>query len=160
AARGAERRGRRAAGGRPDRVLASRHRGRVGSGYRGRARARRSGRQVAAAPFAPVRAQTSLRVPRHAMTCSAPSSIVVAPPAMGWDTDRVPEDPQTRALLDELRIDRGPYRPRRRRGLFTLIAVLLLAAGGGAWWYTVAQPRRPAVQTAVARAAADVPGTP
>src|SRR5262245_12318692 len=53
-----------------------------------------------------------------------------------WDTDRVPENIDARTLIDELRIDRGPYRPRRRRGLTALVVVLLLAAGGAAAWYS------------------------
>ncbi len=66
----------------------------------------------------------------------------------------MPENLETRALLDELRIDRRPRRRRRRRGLLALIAVAVLA-GGGAVWYTMAQPGRPTVRTAVARATTD-----
>ena len=62
-----------------------------------------------------------------------------------------------RRILDELRIDRRPRRPRRRRGLLVLVAAAVLA-GGGAFWYTMAQPGRPTVRTAVARAATDAAG--
>ncbi|PWU25420.1 MAG: efflux RND transporter periplasmic adaptor subunit [Candidatus Rokuibacteriota bacterium] len=61
-------------------------------------------------------------------------------------------------MLDELRIDRSSNRPRPRRGLFALIAVVLLATGG-AVWYTMATGR-PAVHTAVARAATDAGAAP
>jgi RND family efflux transporter MFP subunit len=71
----------------------------------------------------------------------------------------VSETLDTRALLDELRIDRGPNRPRRRHGLLALMAVALLAAGG-ALWYTIVQAGRPTVQTAVARAATEVAAAP
>jgi RND family efflux transporter MFP subunit len=71
----------------------------------------------------------------------------------------VSETLDTRALLDELRIERGPNRPRRRHGLLALMAVALLAAGG-ALWYTIVQAGRPTVQTAVARAATDVAAAP
>jgi RND family efflux transporter MFP subunit len=78
-------------------------------------------------------------------------------PSPTWHTDSVSESPETRALLEELRIDRGPYRPRRRRGLYALVAVALLAAGG-ALWYTVARAGRPTVRVAVARVASDGAG--
>ena len=70
----------------------------------------------------------------------------------------MPENLDTRALLDELRIERGPYRPRRRRGLVAIVAVALLAAGA-AVWYTV-QPGRPAVRTAIARTASEPAAAP
>jgi RND family efflux transporter MFP subunit len=72
----------------------------------------------------------------------------------------VPENIDTRTLIDELRIDRGPYRPRRRRGLAVVVAVLLLAAAGAAAWYSMAYAKRPTVKTAVARAATDASATP
>ena len=70
----------------------------------------------------------------------------------------MPEKLDTRALLDELRIDRGPYRPRRRRGLLALVAIALLAAAGAVWY--VVQPARPTVRTVIARAASDAAGAP
>ena len=57
-------------------------------------------------------------------------------------------------LLKQLRIDRGPERPPRRRGrLLAILAVLALVVGVGLWlgW---ARLRPPVVQTTVARAAA------
>ena len=57
-------------------------------------------------------------------------------------------------LLKQLRIDRGPDRPPRRRGrLLAILAVLALVVGVGLWlgW---ARLRPPVVQTTVARAAA------
>jgi RND family efflux transporter MFP subunit len=55
----------------------------------------------------------------------------------------------TRALLDELRIDRDGPGPRRRGRLLALVAIALLAAGG-VLWFTL-QPGRPTVRVAVAR---------
>jgi RND family efflux transporter MFP subunit len=60
-------------------------------------------------------------------------------------------------LLNELRIDRNEQPPRRRRRAAMLgVAFLVLIAAAA--WFVWAQPTRPAVRTAVARAAAQAPG--
>ncbi len=71
-----------------------------------------------------------------------------------WDLVPEPATVQQSDLLKQLRIDRGPDRPPRRRGrLLAILAVLALVAGVGLWlgW---ARLRPPVVQTTVARAAA------
>ncbi len=71
-----------------------------------------------------------------------------------WDLVPEPATVQQSDLLKQLRIDRGPDRPPRRRGrLLAILAVLALVAGVGLWlgW---ARVRPPVVQTTVARAAA------
>jgi len=74
-----------------------------------------------------------------------------------WDLVPEPRDVEQSDLLEQLRIDRGPDRPPRRRGrLLMVVAAGLLAAVVGLWlgWSRL---RPPVVQTTVARAAA--PGT-
>ena len=71
-----------------------------------------------------------------------------------WDLVPEPATVEQSDLLKQLRIDRGPDRPPRRRGrLLAILAVLALVAGVGLWlgW---ARLRPPVVQTTVARAAA------
>src|SRR5512144_1807723 len=71
-----------------------------------------------------------------------------------WDL--VPEQKtlEQSDLLKQLRIDRGPDRPPRRRGRLLAILALMLLAGGGALWLGWSRLRPPVVQTTVARAAA------
>jgi RND family efflux transporter MFP subunit len=59
----------------------------------------------------------------------------------------------TSELVNQLKIDRDARRPRSRRPVLVLAGILLLAVSGGAW-YVVAQPGRPVVRVAMARAAA------
>jgi RND family efflux transporter MFP subunit len=61
-------------------------------------------------------------------------------------------------LLGELRIDRDPP-PPRARGRRIVAAVLVLLALGGAAWLALPRLTAPAVRTAVARAATQVPGS-
>ena len=71
-----------------------------------------------------------------------------------WDLVPEPATVEQSDLLKQLRIDRGPERPPRRRGrLLAILAVLALVVGVGLWlgW---ARLRPPVVQTTVARAAA------
>ena len=71
-----------------------------------------------------------------------------------WDLVPEPATVEQSDLLKQLRIDRGPDRPPRRRGrLLAILALLALVAGVGLWlgW---ARLRPPVVQTTVARAAA------
>ena len=70
-----------------------------------------------------------------------------------WDLVPEPRDVEQSDLLEQLRIDRGPDRPPRRRGrMLVVVAVVLLAALVGLWlgWSRL---RPPVVQTTVARAA-------
>jgi len=69
--------------------------------------------------------------------------------------------PETSDLLSQLRIDRGGDRPRRRRGRLLALAVLILLLAAAAVWSGVVPlaVRPPVVKTAVARAAAQQPGT-
>src|SRR5215470_327095 len=68
---------------------------------------------------------------------------------------------ETSDLLSQLRIDRGGDRPRRRRGRLLALAVLILLLAAAAVWSGVVPlaVRPPVVKTAVARAAAQQPGT-
>jgi len=56
-------------------------------------------------------------------------------------------------LVKQHRIGRDARRPRARRGLLVVVGAVLLALTGGIW-YVLAQPGRPTVRDAVARAAA------
>ena len=60
---------------------------------------------------------------------------------------------ETSDLVKQLRIDRDARRPRARMTLLIGLAVVVLALTGGIW-YVLAQPGRPTVRVAVARAAA------
>ena len=71
-----------------------------------------------------------------------------------WDL--VPEQKtlEQSDLLKQLRIDRGPDRPPRRRGRLLPILALILLVGGVGLWLGWGRLRPPVVQTTVARAAA------
>ena len=59
----------------------------------------------------------------------------------------------TSDLVNQLKIDRDARRPRARLGLLAVVGAVLLALTAGIW-YVLAQPGRPTVRVAVARAAA------
>src|SRR6185503_18005647 len=64
--------------------------------------------------------------------------------------------PPRLARLDDLRIDRGDERPRRRPWTWVLVAFGLLLAAGIAWW--LLRPQAPQVKVAAAAEVVANPG--
>jgi RND family efflux transporter MFP subunit len=69
-----------------------------------------------------------------------------------------PRDADRAELLRQLRIDRTGGRVRRRRGRWLALSAAALLVLGALGWFALARARPPVVETAVAVAAAEVPG--